>query len=105
MTKDEISKIKEHIEIHARRERRAIVITEILWKAVDELEHIEELKIDNYNLNANLQRLSDMLDESKKIIKDLLMSEYQYCKGETFLEIRDRAEIFINNEVVKNENN
>lgn len=44
MTKDEISKIKEHIEIHAKRERRAIVITEILWKAVDELEHIAGAK-------------------------------------------------------------
>ena len=30
MTKDEILKIKKHIEIHARRERGAIIITEIL---------------------------------------------------------------------------
>lgn len=44
MTKDEISKIKEHIEIHSRREPRAIKITEIMRKAVDELERIAELE-------------------------------------------------------------
>lgn len=44
MTKDEISKIKEHIEIHARREPRAVKITEIMRKAVDELERIAELE-------------------------------------------------------------
>jgi len=36
-----------------------------------ELEN-EQLEIDNYNHNANLQRVSDMLDEAKKIIKELL---------------------------------
>lgn len=50
MTKDEISKIKKHIEIHARRERGAIIITEILRKAVDELEHIDKLKEENEQL-------------------------------------------------------
>ena len=63
----------------------------------------EQLEIDNYNLNANLQRLSDMLDEAKKIIKDLLMSESHWCTGEKFLEIRDKAEIFIRDEE-KNDN-
>lgn len=44
MTKEEIFRIKEHIEIHARREPHAVKITEIMWKVVDELEHIAELK-------------------------------------------------------------
>ena len=57
MTKDEILKIKEHIEIHARREHRAIIITEILWKAVDELEHIKELKKENEQLKAQIEKM------------------------------------------------
>lgn len=44
MTEEEIARIKEHIEIHARRERGAVIITEILRKAVAELEHIAELE-------------------------------------------------------------
>ena len=40
MTEEELNKIREHIEIHARREPRAVYITQILWKAVDELECI-----------------------------------------------------------------
>lgn len=50
MTKEEILKIKEHIEIHARRECRAVMITEILWKAVDELEHITDIEKENEQL-------------------------------------------------------
>lgn len=57
MTKDEILKIKEHIEIHARREHRAIIITEILWKAVDELEHIKELKKENKQLKQQIEKM------------------------------------------------
>lgn len=57
MTKDEILKIKEHIEIHARRERGAIIITEILWKAVDELEHIKELKKENKQLKQQIEKM------------------------------------------------
>lgn len=57
MTKDEILKIKEHIEIHARRELRAIKITEILWKAVDELEHISELEQENAELKAQNEKM------------------------------------------------
>lgn len=59
MTKDEILKIKEHIEIHARREHRAIIITEILWKAVDELEHIKELKKENEQLKAQIEEMKN----------------------------------------------
>ena len=44
MTEDELRMIKEHIEIHARREPRAIKITQILWKAVEELEATKELQ-------------------------------------------------------------
>lgn len=62
------------------------------------LKENEQLEIDNYNHNANLQRLSDMLDEAKKIIKDLLRSERHRCTGEEFSEIRDKAEIFIRDE-------
>ena len=57
MTKDEILKIKEHIEIHARREHRAIIITEILWKVVDELEHIKELKKENKQLKQQIEKM------------------------------------------------
>lgn len=63
---------------------------------IKDLEQVnEQLEIDNYNHNANLQRLSDMLDEAKKIIKDLLRSARHRCTGEEFFEIRDKAEIFI----------
>lgn len=44
MTKDEILKIKEHIEIHARKEPHAVEITKILRKAVAELEYLAELE-------------------------------------------------------------
>lgn len=44
MTKDEISKIKEHIEIHARKEPHAVKITKTLRKAVAELEYLAELE-------------------------------------------------------------
>lgn len=66
MNKDEISKIKEHIEIHARRERGAVKITEILWKAVDELEHIADLKKENEQLEAQISYLKDNLRVARK---------------------------------------
>ena len=59
MTKDEILKIKEHIEIHARREHRDIIITEILWKAVEELEHIKELKKENKQLKQQIEEMKN----------------------------------------------
>jgi len=44
MTKDEILKIKEYIEIHARKEPHAVEITKTLRKAVAELEYLAELE-------------------------------------------------------------
>lgn len=67
MTKDEILKIKEHIEIHARREHRAIIITEILWKAVDELEHIKELKKENKQLKQQIEKMKCCFNCDKPI--------------------------------------
>lgn len=66
MNKDEISKIKEHIEIHARRERGAVKITKILWKAVDELEHIADLEKENEQLKARVSYLEDNLRVARK---------------------------------------
>lgn len=66
MTKDEISKIKKHIEIHARRERAAVKITEILWKAVDELEYIADLGKENEELKAKVSYLEDNLRVARK---------------------------------------
>lgn len=42
MTDEEIEKIKEHIEIHARKEPYAIKITEIMRRAVKELESLKD---------------------------------------------------------------
>ena len=57
MTEDELRMIKEHIEIHARREPRAIKITQILWKAVEELEETKEQQEENKELNIKIDRL------------------------------------------------
>ena len=61
MTEDELLKIKEHIEIHARREPRAIKITQILWKAVEELESVKELQEENRRAKELLRELIDNL--------------------------------------------
>lgn len=55
MTGEELCRIKEHIEIHAKREPRAVRITQILRKAVKELETTKELqeKIDVLNLQVS----------------------------------------------------
>lgn len=42
MTEEEIEKIKEHIEIYARKESHAIKITEIMIRAVKELESLKD---------------------------------------------------------------
>lgn len=81
MTKEEISKIKEHIEIHARREPRAVKITEILWRAVGELEHIAELEKENTGLKLMLEALEgetpwkDIKDKSELIKENAELKE------------------------------
>lgn len=55
MTEKEILKIKEHIEIHARIEPRAVYITQIMRKAVEELEHIADLEKENAELKEKLK--------------------------------------------------
>lgn len=57
MTVEEISRIKEHIEIHARREPASAKITVLLWEAVEELEHIPELEKENAELKAKIEEL------------------------------------------------
>lgn len=83
MTEDEISKIKEHIEIHARREPRAIKITAIPRKAVDELERIAELEKENAELNSiadfqtssNMDRYFQLKRSKEQLIKQKKLSE------------------------------
>lgn len=79
MTEDEIVKIKEHIETHARLEPRAIHITEIMRRAVVELEHIAELKEQNEATENGAKKYAqyffetnEQLTKAKKIIRDLL---------------------------------
>lgn len=75
MTKEEIAKIKEHIEIHARQEPRAVRITEIMQRAVTELERIAELEKENAELKLKLEALEgqtpwkDIKDKSEVIGK------------------------------------
>lgn len=57
MTKEDIERIKKHIEIHSMQERRAIIITEVLKKAVNELEHIAELKEENAKLKVQIEKM------------------------------------------------
>lgn len=52
MTAEEISRINEHIEMHARREPASVKITEILHRAVAELERIAELEKENAELKV-----------------------------------------------------
>lgn len=90
MTKDEISKIKEHIEIHARKEPHAIKITKILRKAVAELEYLAELEKEYTELQeqcANLgaalsteyaieEQLKVKLVEAKEIIENIIRTTW-----------------------------
>lgn len=94
MTKEDLAKIREHIEIHSRKESHAIKITQIMKKALAELERIEELekenaelniknknaesKInkleeDNYNLNCNLKAITDKLTKAKEVIRQIVI--------------------------------
>jgi hypothetical protein len=69
MTKEEILKIKEHIEIHAKREPRAIKITEIMRKAVDELERIAELEKENTELKENYRKRGDIITSLERQLR------------------------------------
>jgi len=89
MSDEEISKIKEHIEIHAEREPRAIKITATLRKAVSELERIAELEKENEELRkvAEYQQATSMnryfrnkaLDENLIIAKSLIRRLIDRC--------------------------
>lgn len=83
MTKEEILKIKEHIEIHARRERGAVMITEILWKAVDELEHITDIEKENHQLKQQLENEKQLNAEIKKRLVEVEYDceefNHEYC--------------------------
>lgn len=75
MTEYEILKIKEHIEIHARREPQAVKIIEILWKAVDELEHVNYWKTRCRDLAGRLRLFigkDEQLTKAKGLIKRLM---------------------------------
>lgn len=71
MNKEEIAKIKEHIEIHARLEPRAIHITEIMRRAVVELEHIVKLEKENAELKADNDARKFAMTMSEKVEKQL----------------------------------
>lgn len=93
MNKDEISKIKEHIEIHARRERGNVKITEILWKAVDELEHIADLEKENEQLKAQVSYLKDNLRVARKD-RELLQDDV--AKGiEDFIKEKPATSLYL----------
>ena len=90
MTKDEISKIKEHIEIHARKEPHAIKITKTLRKAVAELEYLAELEkayselleqCANFGAALNTEyaieeQLKAKLVEAKEIIENIIRTTW-----------------------------
>lgn len=110
MTKDEISKIKEHIEIHAKREPRAIKITAILRKAVDELEHIAELEKENAELKEKVSYLEDNLRVARKdrenlqldvarglkeFARDYPATALRYLANEKYVEYLDKAKNII----------
>lgn len=94
MTPEEISKIKEHIEIHARNEfPHAIKITEILLKAVDELEHIAELEKENAELSKQLLAVSEQL----RFAKDM-----PYSAVKKFAEERTQEQLTKAKKLIKN---
>lgn len=66
MTKEELAKIREHIEIHSRKESHAIRITQIMKKALAELERIAELEKENAELKANNQFLNNLVREKEQ---------------------------------------
>ena len=77
MIAEEISKIKEHIKIHARQEHRAYKISEIMWKAVKELEQAAELE------KEKTERRQQMNEEE--------LAE-EYCNNEVPFDITESGE-------------
>lgn len=53
------------------------------------------------DFGSNLDECANQLTKAKEIIKDLLGSENTSCEEEMFFEIRQKAEQFLNSEVVK----
>ncbi|MBO6099750.1 MAG: hypothetical protein J6P07_00250 [Spirochaetaceae bacterium] len=104
MTKDDISKIKEHIEIHARQEPRAVKITEILWRAVGELEHITELEKENTGLKLMLEALEgetpwkDIKDKSELIKENAELKE----QNRSYEQLLDTGSVTLMKERLKN---
>lgn len=104
MTKEELQKIKEHIEIHARREPGAVIITRILWKAVEELETLQEqLEVEkklNEEIKVRFVKCNTCTDEMKS--KCLMFSE-NLCEGDRCEELVDLMEL-INKSDLQKEN-
>lgn len=71
MTKEELAKIREHIEIHSRKESHAIKITQIMKKALAELERIAELEKENAELKADNDARKFAMAMSEKVEKQL----------------------------------
>lgn len=78
MTKEEILRIKTHIRIHAARKRGAVIITDILKKAVNELEHTADIEKENTELKNRNQELLKSCEGATMMCKDL-------CKAKELL--------------------
>lgn len=96
MTKDEILKIKEHIEIHARKEPHAVEITKTLRKAVAELEYLAELEKAYFELREQCTNLGGI----KLAQETALSTEYaiEELKKEAEEKAKKRTKGFKNQE-------
>ncbi len=92
MTKEELAKIREHIEIHSRKESHAIKITQIMKKALAELERIEELEQENAELKADNDARKFAMAMSEKV-ENQLREENAELKSRIGISIEcDKAE-------------
>lgn len=95
----EYQKLKEENKVFKDREdgfkKQIIGLCEKYHQVYERFPELKDAFLQGDRIMQENEQLKQQLTESKKIIKDLLMSEYQYCKGETFLEIRNKAENFI----------
>lgn len=71
MTKEELAKIREYIEIHSRKESHTIKITQIMKKALVELERIAELEAQI----EQLQKINNKQRETLKKVRVALIQE------------------------------